>query len=468
MNGNIIYKEMTHPSGGSYTFLKAGQTFTNITYHKETMTYNAQNQLLKRVEAITGEQRGQVESFSTLDSFWYTDNGSVRRKFEEFGYNLENIYEYNAREQLVKYSYDETVGGTYTYDAEGYRASKTVGGVTTRFYWDRGFTCNESDGTNFTAKNTIGNGGIVSRKLGTATPMYLMKDVHGDTTAVLQSGSTVGTYDYDAFGKQLTSSGTVDNPYRYCGEYIDGETGFIYLRNRYYDPRIGRFMSEDPAKSGLNWYVYCENNPLKFVDPWGLTSWQDASEIIKNNADYINAAGAYYNVNPAIIAACIYTEQIKNVNWVDSLTDVPGFWMDTSVGIGQVKISTAKMLEDNGYIAKTEFKRLEVIGNMTYSVWSTPGTHTGEVYANSREEAISYRLSSDGENVNYVAAYLAYWQDVWRPAYPQIDGHSDILGTLYNLGDRANPPNTNPKPNPFGENVKKEYHYMQKLLGHNH
>ena len=99
--------------------------------------------------------------------------------------------------------------------------------------------------------------------------MYLMKDVHGDTTAVLQNGATVRTYDYDMFGKQVTSSGTAENPYRYCGEYIDGETGFIYLRNRYYDPRIGRFMSEDPAKSGSNWYVYCENNPVKFVDPWG-------------------------------------------------------------------------------------------------------------------------------------------------------------------------------------------------------
>ncbi|WP_430393584.1 RHS repeat-associated core domain-containing protein, partial [Congzhengia minquanensis] len=39
--------------------------------------------------------------------------------------------------------------------------------------------------------------------------------------------------------------------------------------NRYYDPKLGRFISEDPAKSGSNWYVYCENNPLKFVDPWG-------------------------------------------------------------------------------------------------------------------------------------------------------------------------------------------------------
>ncbi|WP_337399150.1 RHS repeat-associated core domain-containing protein, partial [Congzhengia sp.] len=56
----------------------------------------------------------------------------------------------------------------------------------------------------------------------------------------------------------------------YCGEYTDEETGFIYLRNRYYDPSIGRFISEDPANSGSNWYVYCENNPVKFVDPWGL------------------------------------------------------------------------------------------------------------------------------------------------------------------------------------------------------
>ena len=58
-----------------------------------------------------------------------------------------------------------------------------------------------------------------------------------------------------------------DNPYRYCEEYIDNETGFIYLRNRYYDPKIGRFISEDPAKSSSNWYVYCGNNPVKFTDP---------------------------------------------------------------------------------------------------------------------------------------------------------------------------------------------------------
>ncbi len=60
------------------------------------------------------------------------------------------------------------------------------------------------------------------------------------------------------------------NPFRYCGEYYDSETGLIYLRNRYYDSTLGRFISEDPARDGTNWYVYCENNPVGFVDPLGL------------------------------------------------------------------------------------------------------------------------------------------------------------------------------------------------------
>ena len=43
----------------------------------------------------------------------------------------------------------------------------------------------------------------------------------------------------------------------YTGEYHDAETGFIYLRARYYNPAIGRFINEDPIRDGLNWYVYC-------------------------------------------------------------------------------------------------------------------------------------------------------------------------------------------------------------------
>ena len=44
----------------------------------------------------------------------------------------------------------------------------------------------------------------------------------------------------------------------------------LYFNARYYDPKIGRFITEDPAKDGLNWYVYCENNPIRKIDPTGL------------------------------------------------------------------------------------------------------------------------------------------------------------------------------------------------------
>lgn len=76
----------------------------------------------------------------------------------------------------------------------------------------------------------------------------------------------------------------------------------IYLRARYMDPSIGRFISEDPVKAGLNWYVYANNNPIMFIDPMGL----DALIITKNNA--VPVAGT-----PQGHTSAIY--QNKNNEW---------------------------------------------------------------------------------------------------------------------------------------------------------
>jgi RHS repeat-associated protein len=76
-------------------------------------------------------------------------------------------------------------------------------------------------------------------------------------------------YLYDAFGNLLASSGSSGNTYAFTGERWDGSTGLLYLRARYYDPEVGRFVGRDPIES-VNPYVYCENNPVDFVDPSGL------------------------------------------------------------------------------------------------------------------------------------------------------------------------------------------------------
>ena len=68
---------------------------------------------------------------------------------------------------------------------------------------------------------------------------------------------------------------------RYCGEYTDTESGLIYLRNRYYDPSIGRFITEDPIRDGSNWYIYCDNNPVMYVDPLGLYNREAAVNYAK-------------------------------------------------------------------------------------------------------------------------------------------------------------------------------------------
>ena len=95
-------------------------------------------------------------------------------------------------------------------------------------------------------------------------------------TAILQRSSPSGDgitvdYEYDAYGNCEQEKDRYGNPFRYCGEYWDEETENIYLRARYYDSATGRFISEDPIQDGLNWYVYANNNPIGFVDPWGLS-----------------------------------------------------------------------------------------------------------------------------------------------------------------------------------------------------
>ncbi len=100
------------------------------------------------------------------------------------------------------------------------------------------------------------------------TTSYYYTDYHGNVT---QFGTTA--YDYDAFGNQTTTSNNA-NPFRYCGEYYDAETGLIYLRARYYDSAVGAFVSEDPIKDGLNWYAYCGADPVMFVDYSGLVAFE--------------------------------------------------------------------------------------------------------------------------------------------------------------------------------------------------
>ena len=117
----------------------------------------------------------------------------------------------------------------------------------------------------------------------------------GDVERVQRGSYSNGWYNnryaYDAFGNYSEETDSPKkNPFRYCGEYTDDETGLVYLRNRYYDPAIGRFITEDPAKDGLNWYAYCGNNPIHTMLTRGGWSiwWCLAAKTTQYLTDDIN------------------------------------------------------------------------------------------------------------------------------------------------------------------------------------
>ena len=111
----------------------------------------------------------------------------------------------------------------------------------------------------------------------------------GDVLSVMDDERNIkAEYMYDAYGNLVDSNvatGFSDN-FGYRGEYTDPESGYIYLRMRYFDPKTGRFLTEDPIRDGLNWFAYCDGNPVKYTDPWGLGPWDHFSTRDEAAADF--------------------------------------------------------------------------------------------------------------------------------------------------------------------------------------
>jgi len=112
---------------------------------------------------------------------------------------------------------------------------------------------------------------------------YFVRNLQGDVVEILdKSGTPMAEYAYDAWGKctlvrEMSGSGIGRiNPFRYRGYYYDAETGLYYLKARYYDPEVGRFISPDDTSylepevlNSLSLYAYCGSDPVMFVDPTG-------------------------------------------------------------------------------------------------------------------------------------------------------------------------------------------------------
>ncbi|WP_447975230.1 RHS repeat-associated core domain-containing protein [Nitrospira sp. Kam-Ns4a] len=245
----------TYDAAGNRTSLtRAGQVATRLPAAVQA-AYDAANQ--------------QIQFNSAAPNQTFDPNGNLTSHTEPSG---TTTYTWDARNRLVGID-GPGVTASFAYDALGRRVRKTVNGVTTEFLYD---------GNDIVAE--IGGGAMATtylRSLSIDEPFvrqsaggneFYHADALGSTLALTgDAGAVTASYRYEPFG-MTTATGTSANPFQYTGRENDG-AGVYYYRRRYYGSPIHRYLREDPLRligGAPNFYVYTENNPLKFVDPYGL------------------------------------------------------------------------------------------------------------------------------------------------------------------------------------------------------
>jgi RHS repeat-associated protein len=158
----------------------------------------------------------------------------------------------------------------FAYDPEGRRVEKVAGGVTTSYVYDDADILRESRG-GVTQKYVSGGiDELFSTEDGTSTS-YVHQDAMGSVVATTNAGGSVlSAPDYDAWG--VLRAGGSEPGHTFTGREWDPQTGMYYYRARYYDPAVGRFITEDPMRfrAGVNFFAYVSNNPTNRIDPLGL------------------------------------------------------------------------------------------------------------------------------------------------------------------------------------------------------
>lgn len=220
----------------------------------------------------------------------------------------------------------------YYYDHAGNRVKKTVDNVTTEYCMAGDLLVTEKgEGRRIWYYYDSAANPVSMRVSG--KDYFYVRNLQNDVIALIDdTGETVVEYKYNSWGKILSitgsKAGTIGkiNPFRYRGYYYDEETGMYYLKNRYYDPEIRRFISADSYISGFNStmcnvFCYCGNNPVSNSDPEG-TFFKKIVHFLKSKWKKTKKAVAkVYNFVREHVATFVGTESYQTSKVDEVLVD---------------------------------------------------------------------------------------------------------------------------------------------------
>ncbi|HXH76167.1 MAG TPA: RHS repeat-associated core domain-containing protein [Bacteriovoracaceae bacterium] len=275
---------------------------------KETFAYdNLGNRLSDQHGSFVYDSKSQRLVQDYRYDYYYDNNGNLTKKAERgLTGNLTN-YVYSSENQLVKieeFKNDSLVmRAKYFYDAIGRRINKQVESIedpaaslTRKFVYDGQEILSELDERDQTllvyTHSTLRTDDVLAADVRSSRIAQLgsysyLKDGLGSITDIIDNnGNLIQHYSYSSYGKivsikdvvgvDISDSAPFKNRYSYTNREFDEESGLYYYRARYFDPGIGRFISEDPHPGILSIpstysssYVYGLNNPIRYTDPSG-------------------------------------------------------------------------------------------------------------------------------------------------------------------------------------------------------
>ena len=120
--------------------------------------------------------------------------------------------------------------------------------------------------------------------------VYYYHNDHLGTPQILTNDSQAIAWKavYTPFGEAVPSIQTVENPFRFPGQYYDPETGLHYNYFRYYNPQTGRYITPDPIglEGGINLFTYVASNPMNWIDYFGLVTWPTGDRHVDPGGEY--------------------------------------------------------------------------------------------------------------------------------------------------------------------------------------
>ncbi len=251
-------------------------------------SYNEKNQLIHTEEL-------PEDGIRRRNTFTYSKQGSILREETESGISR---YFYNSKNQQIRVECADGQIQENRYDAEGLRHEMRENGKLLRFVYQNGELLYEEGGDKETASYCLG-AGIEAVRRGQRTYYYHPDEQLSTALITDETGTIKNQYRYDAFGAGLEVSEELPNRIRYTGQQYDEVTEQYYLRARYYNPILGRFLQEDVYQGdGLNLYAYCRNNPVVYYDPSGYNKISCSSDKIDDGSGKKNTDNKFPERTP--------------------------------------------------------------------------------------------------------------------------------------------------------------------------